>query len=257
MAKYGLVGRNIDYSFSRGFFNAKFKREGRADQYENFDLSSIEQFGDFLANQSDLKGFNVTIPYKEAIIPFLNELSSTAQEIGAVNTVVIKKDGALIGHNTDHLGFSKSLLNWGLPDHKKAMVLGTGGAAKAVNFALRELGFEILQVSRNAGSSKMTRAQSDPPHQILTYKELTPEIIAQHLLIVNCTPLGTFPNVDQAPDVSFSAIGPQHALYDLIYNPEFSLFLTRGKQSGARVKNGLEMLEIQAIEAWELWQKDL
>ncbi len=255
MAKYGLVGRNIDYSFSRGFFNAKFKRERRADQYENFDLSSIEQLDDFLADQSDLKGFNVTIPYKEAIIPFLNELSSTVQEIGAVNTVVIKEDGALIGHNTDHLGFSKSILNWGLPGHKKAMVLGTGGAAKAVNFALRELGFEILQVSRKGESFYMPRSQNELTYQILTYKDLTTEIMAQYLLIVNCTPLGTFPNVDQAPDLPYSAIGPQHSLYDLIYNPKLSLFLTRGKHSGARVKNGLEMLEIQAIESWALWQK--
>jgi shikimate dehydrogenase len=256
MAKYGLLGRNIDYSFSRGFFTEKFKREHRSDVYVNLDFPEVEDFISLLETQSDLKGFNVTIPYKESIIPYLSQIDPIAEAIGAVNTVVVKKNAGpkhkLIGYNTDHLGFRQSLEQWGFPAQKRALLLGSGGAAKAITFALQTSGFEILQVSRSPHSAA---AMANGQVQIINYTELTPEHLQQYLLIVNCTPLGTFPNIEQAPDLPYEALGPDHYLYDLIYNPEETLFLKRGLAAGAKIKNGLQMLELQALAAWELWQK--
>jgi len=256
MAKYGLLGRNIDYSFSRGFFTEKFAREHRSDLYVNLDFPKIEDFMSWLDAQSNLSGFNVTIPYKESIIPYLSQIDPIAEAIGAVNTVVVQKNVGskhkLIGYNTDHLGFSQSLEQWGFPAQKRALLLGTGGAAKAITYALRTLGFEILQVSRNPHSAV---SMANEQVQIINYTELTPEHLQEYLLIINCTPLGTFPNIEQAPDLPYEALGQDHYLYDLIYNPEETLFLKRGLAAGAKIKNGLQMLELQALAAWELWQK--
>ena len=247
MAKYGLLGRQIDYSFSREFFNKKFIQEQRSDIYVNLDYSCIEDFMGWFKTQNTLCGFNVTIPYKEAIIPFLDEIDPVAEAIGAVNTVVIKSHKSnkprLIGYNTDHLGFRQSLEHWAPQDHKKALILGTGGAAKAILYVLGKLDYDILQLSRNSGP------------QTLGYDELTRAHLTRYRVIVNCTPLGTFPDIEQAPKLPYTALGPEHYLYDLIYNPEETEFLKRGRDAGAQTKNGRQMLEYQAIEAWKLWQK--
>lgn len=256
MANFGLLGRNIDYSFSKGFFGEKFAHENRSDTYVNLDFQSIEEFIRWFNAHNDLQGFNVTIPYKEAIIPFLDALDPIAQAIGAVNTVVVQKNSGakalLKGYNTDYLGFSQSLKSWFISKQKQALILGTGGASKAVVFALKAEGFEILQVSRK---NKSDGLKVQNPEETISYEALTPELIKESPLIVNCTPLGTFPNIEQAPELPYHALGPEHFLYDLIYNPEETEFLRRGRNGGTKVKNGLEMLELQALAAWELWQK--
>lgn len=258
MAKYGLLGRNIDYSFSRGFFSEKFAIENRTDVYVNLDFRLIEDFIKWFSTQNELKGFNVTIPYKEAIIPYLDALDPVAKTIGAVNTVVIKSNGRsqqhLTGYNTDYMGFGKSIDHWYTSNHKRALLLGTGGAAKAIDHALTARGFEILQISRQSKSAD-TIAKKQAPS--INYAELTEDHLKEYPLIINCTPLGTFPNIDQAPDLPYHHLGPDNFLYDLIYNPEQTEFLKRGFAAGAKIKNGLQMLELQALAAWELWQKSI
>ena len=256
MAKYGLLGRDIDYSFSKGFFGEKFAREHRSDTYVNLDFPSIEDFMLWFKTQNELQGFNVTIPYKEAIIPYLDTIDPVAKTIGAVNTVVIQTDKAskpsLKGYNTDYSGFSQSLQQWGISGPKRALILGTGGAAKAVAYALKSMDFEILQLSRNPNIN--TQKNGEQPESI-HYTELKIEQLKDYSLIVNCTPLGTFPNIEQAPDLPYHALGKDHFLYDLIYNPEETEFLKRGRTAGAKIKNGRQMLEFQALGAWALWQK--
>ena len=238
--RFGLVGRNISYSFSKGYFKEKFKKLNLPNHsYENFDLSDISEFKN-LVEHNHLSGLNVTIPYKEAVIPYLNGLSKTAQQIGAVNTIAFTSDG-LVGHNTDAYGFEHSLRPLLLPHHKKALILGTGGASKAVAFALKKLGLETTYVSRTEQEN------------ILTYQALESDILTAYTVIVNCTPLGTHPNIDEKPDFPYGLLTENHLLYDLIYNPEKTSFLKEGEKQGATIKNGLEMLRLQAEKAWEIW----
>ncbi len=243
---FGLLGKNISYSFSRGYFAEKFESlELKNHKYVNFDLNNIEELKDVLKEyKKQLIGFNVTIPYKEEVIPFLDKIDKKASEIGAVNTVRISKKGKLKGFNTDYYGFKESLKPLLKKKHKKALVLGTGGASKAVAFALKKMNFKVLFVSRREAGGN-----------VITYQQIDETLIKDYLLIVNCTPLGTHPNVDYCPDIPYEFLGNSHILYDLIYNPTKTRFLEKGEEKGAVIKNGLEMLELQAEKAWEIWQK--
>ncbi|TPV32870.1 shikimate dehydrogenase [Paucihalobacter ruber] len=244
MTEFGLIGRNISYSFSKQYFTKKFENEHLHCSYNNFDLKEIIEFPNILSTHPKLKGLNVTIPYKEEIIPFLDNLSKNAKKIGAVNTIKIEKNGKLKGYNTDFYGFIKSLEPHLKPHHKKALILGTGGASKAVAFALKKLEIPYSFVSRN---------YSD--HVNFIYENLNSPIIASHQIIINCTPLGTYPAVDACPNIPYEHITSKHLLFDLIYNPSETLFLKKGKQHGAQILNGLQMLELQAEKAWKLWNK--
>lgn len=243
MLKFGLIGKNISYSFSKDYFSKKFKLEGIDNaSYVNFDIQQIEELQSILDSEKNLKGLNVTIPYKEAIIPYLDKLNKKAKKIGAVNTIKITKKGRLIGYNTDCYGFKKSLKPYLKPIHKRALILGTGGASKAIAFTLKQLNIDYQFVSRNPSKKGF-----------LTYKSLTEDIIDTHLIIINCTPLGTFPNINDHPAIPYNAISKNHILYDLIYNPEETLFLKKGKTKNAITINGSAMLKFQADKAWEIW----
>ena len=242
MDKYGLIGNNIDYSFSKTFFNSKFKKEERTDSYENFDIPDLSQFSEVLRKNPKLKGLNVTIPFKESIIKYLDIIDSNAQKIGAINTIKITDNGKLIGYNTDYIGFKESLKNLLPLSKKNALVLGTGGASKAIVYVLKFLNYKVTQVSRVKKEG------------ITTYKELNKELIIEHQLIINCTPLGTFPNVDEYPNIPYQYITKNHLIFDLIYNPLETMFMKLSKEQGARVSNGLKMLEYQAEEAWSIWK---
>lgn len=239
--RFGLIGRNISYSFSKGYFTKKFQDANLSGySYENFDLHRIEEFTKLLQTTKNLKGINVTIPYKEEIIPFLTELDKTADKIGAVNTLKFTKNG-LIGYNTDSYGFEKSLVPLLKKQHKKALILGTGGASKAVAHVLGELGISYLFVSRN------------PKENQISYQDLSQNILETYSLIINCSPLGTYPNIEAKPEIPYQHITPSHLLYDLIYNPEKTAFLMEGEKRGASIYNGLAMLQLQAEKAWEIW----
>ena len=231
---FGLIGHPLSHSFSKTYFTEKFEREGLDCEYENYDIDDIA-----LVRDVDLSGFNVTSPYKEAIIPYLDEFDPIAAEVGAVNTVKVLPDGRLIGFNTDVIGFAETV--FGAELQKTALILGTGGASKAVQYALRQLGILYSIVSRSTSKGDYH------------YEELTPEIIQSHLLIVNATPVGMAPNINEAPNLPYDAITPQHTLIDLIYNPEETLFLRNGKEHGATTINGLTMLHAQAEASWEIW----
>ena len=241
MAKYGLIGYNIGYSFSKTFFNFKFEKENRNDSYENFDIPVLSEISKILENNPDLKGLNVTIPYKKSIIQLLDEVDKEALQIGAVNTIKINKDGTLKGYNTDHYGFSKALMEFLPIKEKKALVLGTGGASKAVKYVLEIMNFEVTQVSR-------TKTDNN-----ITYTDLNRDIIKQNYLIVNCTPLGTFPNIEEFPDIPYEYLTEDHLAFDLTYNPRETKFMKLSKDRGARKSNGLKMLEYQAKKAWSIW----
>ena len=238
-----LVGKNISYSFSRGYFADKFKNEDLPHSYVNFDLQSIDDLKEIIENTSNLKGLNVTIPYKEDVISLLDKLNKRAKKIGAVNTIKIKK-GKLIGFNTDYDGFKNSLKPHLKKHHKRALILGTGGASKAIAYALKKLGIEHHYISRTKKEGVT-----------YTYSELTEDIIASFQIIINCTPIGTFPNVNECPDIPYDGLTDKHILYDLIYNPEETKFLNCGKIKGAIIINGLEMLKLQAEKSWEIWNK--
>ncbi|MCH4551164.1 MULTISPECIES: shikimate dehydrogenase family protein [Aestuariibaculum] len=243
MNKLGLLGRNISYSFSRSYFKKKFEdAEITNTTYENFDIPSIDDLQNIIKNTPDLKGMNVTIPYKEEVIPFLDKLNKKAKAIGAVNTIKVTKKGKLIGYNTDCYGFKKSLKPHLKKRHKKALILGTGGASKAIAYTLKKLGIKYHYVSRTASE-----------HVKFTYDQLTESIVADHQLIINCTPLGTFPNIENHPDIPYSGITDKHILFDLIYNPEETTFLKLGKERQATTVNGLDMLVFQAEKAWSIW----
>jgi shikimate dehydrogenase len=236
MKSFGLIGYPLEHSFSEGYFAEKFYKEQiKGCRYTAYPIEDIKLLPKLL-EEEQLIGFNVTIPYKEAVIDYLDELSPAAQAIGAVNTVHIK-DGKRIGHNTDYLGFQQSLCQ----QHEKALILGTGGAAKAIVYALEEMGTTVSLVSRKNGD--------------LLYEELTEAVFKEHSLIVNCTPLGTYPEVHQLPSLPYEHIGTQHLLYDLVYNPAKTAFLLRGEQQGASIQNGLQMLHAQAELAWNIWTK--
>lgn len=240
---FGLVGKNISYSFSRGYFAEKFKNLSLDNyQYVNFDLEQISLLSDVIkAKENGLKGLNVTIPYKQEVQGFLTAIDDDAKEIGAVNTIKLNKDGSVVGYNTDVYGFQKSLEPQLKPHHNKALILGTGGASKAVAFAFEKLGIAYKFVSRTATGD------------VLGYHELTEKTIEEHTIIVNCSPLGTFPKIELKPDIPYQFISSKHLLYDLIYNPEETTFLRLGKEQGASIQNGLEMLQLQAEKAWEIW----
>lgn len=242
--KFGLVGKNISYSFSRAYFAEKFKAEHLPHSYVNFDLQTIEELKGIIDKTSNLKGLNVTIPYKEDVIPLLHKLDKRAKAIGAVNTIKVSKSQELIGFNTDYYGFKNSLKPFLKNHHKKALILGTGGASKAVAYALQKLNISYDYVSR-----------TKKDHVKFLYNDLTEDIIASYTILINCTPIGTFPNVNACPDLPYNAITEKHILYDLIYNPEQTKFLKCGEMKGAQTSNGLEMLKLQAEKSWAIWNK--
>ena len=243
MPLYGLIGKKLSHSFSQRYFTEKFKKEGLTDhEFRLFELDSINEVAE-LKKEKDLRGFNITIPYKEEIIPFLTHMADSARKVGAVNVVKIL-GGEMYGHNSDYYGFKSSLEEW-LPAHSgmKALVLGTGGASKAVSAALTDLSIPFRLVSRNKSSD------------VLTYKDLSPEVLSEHKLIVNTTPLGMAPNEKGFPDLDYNAFNSSFYLYDLVYNPDRTVFLKKGLENGAHIKNGLEMLYLQADKAWEIWEE--
>lgn len=241
MKTFGLIGKNIDYSFSRTYFAEKFKKEGINAQYLNFDLSNISEFKTIFSKSEDLSGLNVTIPYKLEVIQFLDRLDENAENIGAVNTIKIEKDDSLTGYNTDFHGFSESLKDHLKPSHTHALILGTGGASLAVAYALEQLGISYNFVSRN------------PSEDQFNYSDLDAEKLEKHKLIINCTPLGTYPNIEIHPELPFQFITKEHLVYDLIYNPEETKLLQLAAARGAKTINGLRMLQLQAEKAWEIW----
>ena len=240
--RFGLLGRNISYSFSKGHFTKKFENEKyQGYTYENFDIQEIGAFPDIIKNTENLSGMNVTIPYKEEVIPFLDKLSKKATKIGAVNTIKFTKKGKLKGYNTDYFGFLKSLKPLLQPHHKKALILGTGGASKGVAFALEELGIEYTFVSRKASE------------KAIDYSQLNSDIFQEYQIIINSTPIGTSPNIEACPEIPYEFFTDKHIAYDLIYNPAETQFLKNAKERGAQIKNGLDMLIFQAEKAWEIW----
>ena len=242
MPNFGLIGKNISYSFSKTHFTAKFENEELDYSYENFDIADISQFPSVLKNNTELLGLNVTIPYKEAIVPYLDELNPIAEEIGAVNTIKIDASGKLIGHNTDYFGFQESIRPFIKSHHSKALILGTGGASKAVAYAFKNLDIMVDFVSRQPSEKARFR-----------YNNLTEALVNSYPIIVNCTPIGTHPNVNECPDIPYDAVGQNHLLYDLIYNPIQTKFLICGEIKGATITNGFRMLELQAEKSWEIW----
>lgn len=254
MKEYGLIGHPLGHSFSRAFFAEKFHAEGIDAAYLNFDISRLDMLADVLAQHPMLEGLNCTIPYKEAVLPFLDEVSSEAKRIGAVNVIkILRGDGLysrflgkgirLIGYNSDVIGFMQSIAPLLKPIHKKALVLGTGGAAKAVCVGLTDLGVQYMQVSRKSTEG------------MLTYMDITEEIMHEYNVVVNCTPVGMFPHTNEAPLLPYEALTSEHLLFDLVYNPGETLFLKRGVEAGSAVMNGMRMLELQALAAWDVWTK--
>lgn len=241
-AIYGLLGKDIDYSFSRSYFTEKFKREERTDSvYVNFDLPDLKNLPEVLETEH-LSGMNVTIPYKEQVFPFLSSLDPVAEKIGAVNTIALTAEG-LKGYNTDAYGFEQSLLPHLPASRGRALVLGTGGASKAVCYVLEQLGFEIDRVSRDRTKTGMN------------YQDLEEKGLGDYQVVVNTTPLGTFPNTDAKPPIPYLTISEECLGFDLIYNPEKTAFLQAFEQAGASIQNGRAMLEFQAEKAWEIWQQ--
>lgn len=244
MKKYGLVGYPLGHSFSMGYFNEKFKNEAINAVYENFEIPDIHDITTVIGSNPDLAGFNVTIPYKEKVMDYLDYIAPEAAEIGAVNVVKVTHNGeraVLKGFNSDVVGFVNSIKPLLRPLHKKALVLGTGGASKAVEYGLRKLGLETIKVSRTEKDNT------------ITYGQVTPELLSEYKVIVNCTPCGMAPHFDECPNLPYDSIDDSFLLYDLIYNPEETLFLRKGKEKDATVKNGLEMLLLQAEEGWDIW----
>lgn len=245
MDKYGLIGYPLGHSFSISYFNQKFTDEGINARYENFEIQSIDMLTEILDRNPNLRGLNVTIPYKEKVIEFLDSISPEARAIGAVNVIRVTHQGnktLLKGFNSDVIGFTKSIepmidKKW----HQKALILGTGGASKAINYGLKSLGLETVFVSRY-----------ERPGTI-QYNKITPEVVKEYNVIVNCTPVGMFPHTDECPPLPYEAMDHHTILYDLIYNPDQTLFMRRGAEYGADVKNGLEMLLLQAFVSWEFW----
>lgn len=256
MTTYGLIGYPLGHSFSRKFFTEKFEKEGIDAQYLNFEIPSIEEFPEIIKNNPELRGLNVTIPYKQQVMQYLDEISEEAKAIGAVNVVRIERPspikgemseglrGSLIGYNSDVIGFVESIRPLLKAHHKKALILGTGGASKAIRYGLEEkLGMETLFVSRKAHEG------------MITYEKVTAEVMREYEVIVNCSPVGMYPHVDECPALPYEAMNENNLLYDLVYNPLETLFMKKGAEQGATVKNGLEMLHLQAIASWKFWEK--
>jgi shikimate dehydrogenase len=242
--QFGLLGKNISYSFSKKYFTDKFALGNLAEcSYENFDIQTIEEFPSIIANNSGLIGLNVTIPYKESVITYLDKLSKNASQIGAVNVIRVTKKGNLKGYNSDYYGFIKSLKPLLQPHHKKALILGTGGAAKAISFALDKLGIPFTFVTR------------EEKEGMINYNRINATTFDNYHIIINCTPIGTSPNIKEFPLIPYHFFTSNHLAFDLIYNPEETQFLKKAKMKGAITKNGLEMLVFQAEKAWEIWNK--
>ena len=244
MDKYGLIGYPLGHSFSISYHNQRFADEGIDAKNLNFEIPSIDELPEVLSLHPELKGLNVTIPYKEKVMRFLDYVSPEARAIGAVNVIRVEHQGKktiLKGYNSDVIGFTQSIESMLEDYHKKALILGTGGASKAVNYGLRSLGLETVFVSRY-----------ERPDTI-QYDKITPEVVQEYNVIVNCTPLGMFPKTDECPPLPYEALTERNILYDLIYNPDETLFMRKGAEHGAEVKNGLEMLLLQAFASWEMW----
>jgi shikimate dehydrogenase len=248
MKKYGLIGYPLTHSFSKRYFTEKFETEKIDSTYENFEIDNISKFPEIIKNNPELAGLNVTIPYKEQVIPFLDELNDSAKEIGAVNTVKIIKtaNGTFLkGFNTDTFGFETSLKPLLKDHHKQALILGTGGASKALKYVLRKLGIEFISASIEELKENEIR-----------YEAIDEKMMRERLLIINATPLGTYPKVETFPNIPYEFITEKHLLFDLVYNPEVTQFMAKGLQKGATVKNGYEMLLNQAIKSYEIWNEE-
>ncbi len=249
MNTYGLIGYPLGHSFSRKFFTEKFATEGIDAQYLNFEIPSIEEFPNIIKNNPTLKGLNVTIPYKQQVMQYLDDISEEARAIGAVNVVKCQQSTVnsqlhLTGYNSDVIGFVESIKPLLKSHHKKALILGTGGASKAIRYGLeKKLGMKTLFVSRSAREG------------MITYEEVTAEVLKEYEVIVNCSPVGMYPHVDECPALPYESMNENNLLYDLVYNPLETLFMKKGAAQGATVKNGLEMLHLQAIASWEFWEK--
>lgn len=248
MKKYGLIGYPLTHSFSKRFFTEKFETENIESSYDNFEIDSIQKFPEIIRNNPELIGLNVTIPYKEQVIPFLSDMNDSAQEIGAVNTVKITRTSTgvyLKGFNTDTFGFENSIKPLLKEYHKKALILGTGGASKALKFVLNKLGIEFISASIEELKDNEIR-----------YDEVDEKMMAERLLIINATPLGTYPKTESFPAIPYEFITEKHLLFDLVYNPEVTQFMAKGKARGATVKNGYEMLLGQALRSYEIWNNE-
>lgn len=250
MSRFGLIGQSLKHSFSKQYFTDFFEKENLPHSYSNYEMENLEGLRE-LIQREQLSGLNMTIPFKEDVLKVLDEIDPTAKEIGAVNVIKVE-NGKLIGYNTDRIGFEKSLLDSlgndggslsGVEVPRKALVLGTGGASKAIIYSLKNNGIDLIQVSRATSQTS------------ITYEDLTEQSIVNHQLIINCTPLGTSPNVEDKPKIPYAGIGSDHILYDLVYNPPETAFLKEGKIRGATILNGGEMLRIQAAESWRIWNK--
>jgi len=247
MKRFGLIGYPLSHSFSAGYFTQKFEKEHIKDAvYENFSIESIDQFPGLLKHHPDFAGLNVTIPYKEKVIPFLDEVNEAAREVGAVNIIKFLNNNSgkpwLEGYNTDVYGFDISISPLLTSQHKKALILGTGGASKAIKYILKKKGISFVSASIEELKENEIR-----------YEDIDKAMIESHLLIINATPLGTYPKVDACPSIPYEYITADHVLFDLVYNPEETLFLKKGKAQGAKTMNGLKMLHLQAEKAWEIW----
>jgi shikimate dehydrogenase len=245
MKRYGLLGYPLTHSFSKRYFTDKFEKENINSSYQNFEIDTIEKFPEIIKSNPEVIGINVTIPYKEQVIPYLNELNDSAREIGAVNTIKVlnTENGIYLkGFNTDTYGFEKSLKPLLKGHHNKALILGTGGASKALKYVLSKLGIQYISASIEELNDNEIR-----------YEDINDQTMAERLLIINATPLGTYPKVDTFPKIPYKLITEKHLLFDLVYNPEISKFLEKGKNQGATIKNGYEMLLLQAIRSYEIW----
>ena len=244
---FGLLGKNISYSFSRGYFAKKFELLGlNKHEYKNFDIQDIAGFSSIIKDETCLKGINVTIPYKEEVMQYLDIIDDTAKAIGAVNTIKFTKRGNLKGYNTDVVGFENSISPYFKSHHKFALILGTGGASKAIAYALKKNKIQYKFVSRKPSGKEE-----------ISYNDLNNEVLNKYHIIVNCTPIGTSPDIHVSPNIPYQFLSEKHLLFDLIYNPEISAFLAKGKQQGASIKNGFEMLEMQAEESWRIWNESI
>ena len=255
MKRYGLIGKTLGHSFSRQYFGEKFAAEHIDARYDNFEMPSADDVLPLIESMPDLVGLNVTIPYKQDVVPLLRSLDDDARAIGAVNVIRIRD---MRGFNTDVIGFRESIRPLLQPHHTKALVLGTGGASKAVRYGLRQLGIEPLSVSRSLSHimdilSPLGAQPKNPG--VIRYEDLDEYWLSEYKVIVNCTPLGTFPNVDQCADIPYELLTPDHLLFDLVYNPAETRFLRQGRERGAVTKNGYEMLVRQAEAAWEIWNR--
>ena len=240
MSKYGLIGKRLDYSFSKTFFTDFFQKNELNNSYQNIEIQDISEIKSIL-EKGNFSGLNVTIPYKESIIPFLDDLSVEAKIIGAVNTIVFK-NGKTIGHNTDAFGFQQSIKPFLNNNHEKAMILGTGGASKAIAYVLKNIGLDVLFISRTPESNQFS------------YEDINENMLEAYKMIVNCTPIGTSPNIDEKPNFPTEYLTENHFVVDLIYNPEKTTFLKEAEAKGAIILNGYSMLKEQALKAWELWK---